>query len=685
MKSRIKTSLCWLLMLAGLLLTVSGCGENSGGESSTPVLPDENTSGLSTTVTTVGGDVTEGSTTAADTTTPGGTGVTTQPSAGSSPTAPSATQPTKVTTKTTKAPATSSEHYRHSAGKVFQNMTVSYASLPSATTIAGKYGYQDLGSMQLEEYPIDGVYDQAFNCIKVGDTYKMWWGRACPMDTIWYAESKDMKNWYNARCLIDLKGYETSSLKQMLLWSSVLYVDGKYHMYFEAPCTIDDQGEYNNNIFYATSKDGFDWTFFPNNKNPQPVIKNPNTSGRTYGVGQPKAFYKDGAFYVVYTDASTGGGDIRVAKSEGNGYSFTGTVASHPKILSGVAGASVRYNETTKKYYMMVAADAPFGNKSSMGVYMQESDDLYDWPYSTIAQLKIKGAVLVPPSDVTKKANPDFVTNEKGIVTGETMIFMYMDGVMPGAGDDHRVTHTTWDGRLGVVTAGSLFGKTATLPNGKPATAKNLVWYQDGVATWARPSVKAASGTPKVDGTADGVYGQSGTALVESVTWEHWRGGGKPTDTTGTARFVWDTDALYVYVTVKDGTPLEGDGVTVFVHGPGASGGITADNAYRLTVSKNGRLTAENGAGEDITTLLGAVAKIKSASGGYTVEMRLPWYAPIKSQVKKGVSVGVDICINDGICAKDALGLARRARIFWSDYAAENQLNLDRYGRITLQ
>lgn len=663
--------LCGLLILSILLMAFAGCTSTNNPT----ISPTGTTPALPTTVpSTTNPPATVPPTIVPPTTVPPAT----VPPATVKPTEPQPTQPKPTEPKPT-API-SSEHYEHSENKTFQNMNFSYGRLPAAITIRDQYGYQSLGTMQLEEYPIDGVYDQAFNCIKVGDTYKMWWGRACPFDTVWYAESKDMKNWYNAQCVIDLKGYETTWIKQMLLWSSVLYVDGQYHMFFEAPATIDDQGEYNNNICYATSPDGIQWTFYPDNENPQPVIKNP-AANHSYGVGQPKAFYKDGAFYIVYTDASDGGGRIRVAKSEGDPFHF-GDISTHPVIMSGTAGASVRYNETTGKYYMLVAADAGSASGNSMGIYIQESEDLYKWPYTTISKLKIKGGVIVSPEEITKKANPDFVTNDKGIVTGETMIFMYMDGAMPSLAEDHRNTHTTWDGCLGVLTVGGAYGKTATLPNGKKATAKNLVWYQNLVAEWARPSVTAGEGTPTVDGTKDKLYGSS-SALVESVTWaaEH----SKPTSTTGVAHMLWDSDALYMFVAVKDSTPRKNgaiennDSVTMFVNPTLVDSGEPDADTYWLTVDAAGNYRAVNGKGKDITAALeGLQVKVKATSDGYAVEVRLPWYGTVKSRVARGASVGVDICITDNI------GMERNARVFWSDYAGSTHKQLDHYGQLKL-
>ena len=623
MKNKHTNIFCWLLVLSTLLMMLSGCVTTSGNTSGTDSPELE----------------------------------------GTNPIVPIDT-----------------EHYMHSANKTFQNMNFSYVSLPDAVDINNMYTYQSLGTMQLEEYPIDGVYDQAFNCIKVGDTYKMWWGRACPYDTIWYAESKDMKHWYNAQCVIDLKGYQTTWIKEMLLWSSVLYVDGQYHMFFETPASFDSQGEYNNNICYATSPDGINWTFYPDNENPQPVIKNPST-GRNYGVGQPKAFYKDGAFYIVYTDASDGGGKIRVAKSEGDPFHF-GEVSSHPVILSGIAGAAVRYNETTGKYYMLVAADVNSGSENSMGIYIQESEDLYNWPYSSMSKLKIKGGILVSPSEITKKANPDFVTDDKGIVTGENMIFMYMDGVMPNMAEDHRNTHTTWDGCLGVVAVEGAHGKTPTLPNGKEATEKNLVWYQDLVAEWVRPAITANHGTPVLDGTKDDIYTGS-AALVESVTWADDQS--KPTPTTGEAYMLWDANALYMYISVNDNTPKnnigfdKNDSVTLFVSPDGENKGEVTADCYWLTVDVAGNYKAINATGKDITSELnGLEVKLKVTSNGYAVEMKLPWYGEVKNTIEKGTSISVDICIMDNI------GMVRNARVFWSDYAGNANKERDRYGKVTL-
>lgn len=481
---------CGLLLATALLLTcIPSCGRN-------PDVPSSDvTSGTAGVTSSTSGDASVDSAFSESDV----SAVSSAPeSVGGSTTATQKAPDKKPTATKPSTSASSKEYYVRSTGKFFQNMTFAYKSPEAAYTVDGKYGVQDLGLMQLEDYPIDGVYDNAFNILYVDGVYRMWWCRACPFDTVWYAESKDLKNWYNAQCVIDLHGYQTNYVKEMLSWPSVLYVNGKYHMFFEAPAKIAQSGEYSNNVFYATSKDGKSWTFYPNNKDPQPVIVNPNVKEGVYGVGQPKAFYKDGYFYVTYTDASSTGGDIRIARSKGNGFSFEGTVATHSKLISGVAGAAVRYNQANNKYYMLFSiSETQSNNVYNDNVYMMETADLYKWPCTTRAQALSKAACLTKPKNVTKKSNVDLVTNEHGLVTGETMYLMYMEGVMPSASEDHRNTHTTWNGHIAALAVGAQYNKGYTLPNGKAASASTLKWYYNEVATWEAPRHHRREGLPQ--------------------------------------------------------------------------------------------------------------------------------------------------------------------------------------------
>ncbi len=703
MKTIWKKGLALILAVACLAMLAAGCGDGPADSSAPDSSVDTSGDGSSTTdsSSTTGGEST-GDTSATDSTATGDPSATqpggTTTDGGNGGDKPTTAKPTTGKTTATQAPV-KSNYYQNSKGKTFQNFTFDYEAVMSSYNVDKKFTIQDLGEMQLEEYPKDGVYDSAFNCIKVGDTYKMWWCRACPFDTIWYAESKDMKNWYNAQLCIDLNGYETTWIKQMMAWSSVLYINGKYHMFFEAPAKIAESGEYSNNIFYATSKDGIDWTFYPNNKNPQPVIKDPVVKEGVYGVGQPKAFYKDGYFYVTYTDASTSGGNIRVARSKGNGFSFEGNVSDHPMVLEGAAGAAIRYNETTKKYYLMVTASETQSN----GVYndnmfIMESDDLYNWPCKNRAQLLSKSHRVSKANDVVKKGNMDLVTDEKGIVSGENMVLMYMEGDMPSANEDHRNTHTTWDGHIMLLGVGSQYGKTLTLPNGKTASKTNLEWYADKIATWKRPSVSVAKGSPKIDGTKDAVYGKGGTALIETVTWSYEFS--KPTDTAGKMHLAWDENALYLYAEVKDATgPYTGydlekpgnlwrnDSLTLFIDVPDTKTGTTNSEtltplSFMVLIDAAGTFTVKDSSEVVCTNeFSGYEVKTKKISGGYVIEAKIPWYDFVKEQVKSGKTIGFDVQINDSF--NDTVG--RQAQVYWSDYTGDSFLYLDRWGQLKLQ
>ena len=684
---------CGLLLTAAIFLSVlTGCGgkkpnPSDSTESDAPVSEDLISDWLAGDVTDISGE--ESSDPASDPTN-SPTVSRTNSSSGSKTSDPA---------NSNSGTAVSADYYVNSTGKTFQNMSFSYKAPAAVYNVNDQITVQDLGKMQLEEYPLDGVYDSAFNIIKVGDVYRMWWCRANPFDTIWYAESKDMKNWYNAQCVIDLNGYSTTYIKEMMAWSSVLYVDGKYHMFFEAPAKIADSGEYSNNIFYATSKNGIDWTFYPNNKDPKPVIVNPVVKEGVYGVGQPKAFYKDGYFYVVYTDASAGGGDIRVARSKGNGFSFEGTVATHTKLISGVAGAAVRYNEITKKYYMVfTASETQADGKYNDNIYMMESDDLYNWPCTTRAQALSKACRLSDTKVVSKKGNADFVTNELGIVTDDNMCFVYMEGVMPSQSEDHRNTHTTWDGHLAVLGVGSQYNKTLTLPNGKAATAANLKWYYDKVAAWTRPTVDAAQGAAEIDGTKDAIYNSGGTAKVETVTWSYENC--KPTDTTGTVSFAWDQEALYVYASIKDDTGpytnaviekpanlWRNDSITVFIDVPDQKTGTTNSETltpltFSVIIDASGKYVVKDSSETDVSTeFAGLITSTKKVSGGYVIEAKIPWHAMVKDQIRTGKTVGLDVQINDSFGTE----AGREAQVYWSDYTGNAFLYLDRFGQLLLK
>lgn len=585
--------------------------------------------------------------------------------------------------------------YMTSKGKTYQNMTFSYQAVKPVYNLGNDYKVQDLGKMQLESFPIDGVYDTAYNIIKMGDTYKMWWVRACPYDTVWYAESKDLKNWYNEQMVIKINK-NTKWVKAMLSWPTVVYINGKYYMWFEAPCEIAESGEYGNNIFFATSKDGKSWTMYPNNSDPQPVLKSPVIKEGVYGVGQPKVYYKDGYFNLSYTDA-TGSNCTKVARSK-NGYQFEGTVATHTKIIN-VAGASIRYNTNTKKYYCTFSLNSSLFNvtseaKASDYMYIMESSDGVKWPCTDIVNANKNLHVINDKSELIKRSNTDFVTNEQGLVTTQTMYFVNMTGVMPSAGLDHRVTHTTWDGHFTAINPKEYFNKDIILPNGNKSTATNLKAYSNRVFKWVRPTVNAKYGKPLIDGTMDSGYGKSESALVESLDY-NWMDC-EPTDTTANVKFMWDNDFLYVFANVKDkkvsysavldkpGNAWRKDSLDFFVDVPntmeGGNGVTLTPMSIMANLSADGLFVVKDNRESVISSDFASLkTKVKMTSTGYVIEAAIPWYYLVKDMIKDGKTIGLDMAINDD----PGVG-ARKSIVCWSDYSANAFQYLDRYGQVKL-
>lgn len=184
----------------------------------------------------------------------------------------------------------------------------------------------NLGDAEFDVFPEDHFYDwgQSVMYDSQEGIYKMWWCRQSRYDSIWYAESEDMKHWHSLeKVLVVEPGQDTEWIKMHVGKPSVIKVEKEgggyeYRMYFEAPRTLKQGGrvEYDNNVFLATSDDGKDWEIWSNGGDePYPVIAMTEAdlaaseaqSAATgdsygfYGLGQPSVTQKDGVFYLYYT------------------------------------------------------------------------------------------------------------------------------------------------------------------------------------------------------------------------------------------------------------------------------------------------------------------------------------------------------------------------------------------------
>lgn len=134
---------------------------------------------------------------------------------------------------------------------------------------------------------------------------------------------------------------------------TVIKVGSTYYMYY----TADPWDGANNQMFLATSTDGRAWTKYPNNSVPAtPVI--PFTPTDRYGIGEGSAVYKDGLFYLYYTDLPWYSTNTVRRASSWDGVNFsTGTqilgTATIPWGNEGTGGVDVRYIPGWNVWFMV--------------------------------------------------------------------------------------------------------------------------------------------------------------------------------------------------------------------------------------------------------------------------------------------------------------------------------------------
>lgn len=153
-----------------------------------------------------------------------------------------------------------------------------------------------------------GAYNYAPSVLQDG-VYRTWWcssDGADPGDHIFYAESASLDGPFhahgsNAPYQIVFSGTGTATFDQVHTCDpSVLRVGGTYYMYYGG---WNDHSGSPTEIGLATSSDGFSWTR-ANGGNPIVAPANRQDSGNGYGAGQPTVSYRDGLFYLMYTDTT---------------------------------------------------------------------------------------------------------------------------------------------------------------------------------------------------------------------------------------------------------------------------------------------------------------------------------------------------------------------------------------------
>ncbi len=500
----------------------------------------------------------------------------------------------------------------------------------------------DLGDCTFDVFPEDHRYDwgQSILYDTQEKTYKMWWCRHSRYDSIWYAESDDMKNWHSLqKVLVVEPGQDTTWLKMHVGKPAVIKVQNggeyEYRMYFEAPATLKQGGsiEYNNNVFYATSADGKSWNIWDNGTGePYPIIRmsdeqiensNQQSADRGdsygyYGFGQPSITEKDGVYYIYYTHSLIN--DFMYVATSTDGIHFS----NHKQVFNRAA-CGVKYNTLLDKFMFTWTYD----NK----VYYMESDDGLTFEYANMTEAMEHDADTISIGRSKVRGYSDFVSDEAGHVTTHTAYCAYMEGVDPGNGQDFRLHADTWDIHLQAVNVKEYANRTMVLPNGRIKTKETAEVYTNKEFVYQKKQdgiVKSESEKQTLNGKKDAFYDGASELAIDRVSYADCAVPGE----IGATVYAKYTDGnLYLLVAVKDQTADDDDYVTILLDEKHKTG-EQADVSY--IDFRRGETVARfmNGDGETIA----GESKYLRTQEGYHLELKLPW----RSAVQKGVTVGFD-------------------------------------------
>lgn len=548
----------------------------------------------------------------------------------------------------------------------------------SESVFGPTYAVQDLGHMQLDDFPIDNRFDWSPSIMYDSEAgyYKLWWTRGNPHDTIWYAESYDCKNWFNCQRVFRVQDVETDFTLQ-LGTPDVIKVDGIYYMVIEGDTFESPTVE----VFMFTSENGIDWEAYPSTRHPEPIMSCPEKyadSGR-YGIGLPSLMYKDGEFWLFYSDAVTHetfkGGQAqctRLVKSK-DPFNFDQNVTSH-FIVADRTCTRVRYNTVTNKYYIIFEGNPfGFGFENENALWMIESvDDTLTFPTNSIAQIHSKGNKITTGGPEVLREYANLVTNEWGQIDTKTMYAISLLGVTAEAGKDWKDTCNQWE--LGIIAFNptEFLYDPILLPDGNAANAITLKKYEDLDAEWVEPVVQIPKGTPILDAELDEAY--TGCEPLD-IRWVYMGIGTsqrydlcRDTDTRGTAYLMWDEEYLYGYVKVDDvllsintKTAYGKDGITIYVK--------TGDSAVECTMAADGTANKK------------ATVSISQSGDSYIIEFSYPWTAKQAAAVSEGEDVFFDIRINDDNRGNGIW----ESLVFWSNLSDQFNFTGGHLGRLVLE
>ncbi len=481
----------------------------------------------------------------------------------------------------------------------------------------------DLGDCMLEGFSYDERYDwgQSILYDKDEDVYKMWWCRVSAYDAIWYAESKDLKNWTNIEKLIEVES-NTTWIKLHVGKPAVLKVDGEYRMYFEAPATLNDGKEFDNSVFLATSNDGKNWSIQEKNGEPYPVLRltdaqmadswaKSQQAGGTgygyYGIGQPSVTYKDGTFYLYCTYSVEQGDRMYVFRST-DGVHFDDGEEVFTR-----AACGVKYNTLTNRF--MMAYEYTQGMNSR--VYYMESADGVHFTYDNFTEAVNNPDVLSKGVGMVR-GYPDFVSDGMGQVHDHTVYVSFMEGQMAEGGMDWRAYCNTWDIHIAAFNPAVYANRTHVLPNGRVYTEETVgvykakhIEYEDKLIGIAKTNAELV-----VDGVMDEAYANATVLETDRTSWLERA---VPTTNKTAVRIVYTQNYLYIYAEVTDPTVQNGDKLYMMVDEKRFA--ATAEEIFNVEATREGVILTD-GTGASVANAEGVV---KQTENGYNVEIKMPW------------------------------------------------------------
>ncbi|KKT07613.1 MAG: Fibronectin type III domain protein [Parcubacteria group bacterium GW2011_GWA2_43_17] len=470
---------------------------------------------------------------------------------------------------------------------------------PYLTPIYSIQNVSNLGRLSISPiYPDTAQkYDWGGSVIKDGtNSYKMWWCRQDPYDTIWYASSTDGINWTGAQKV--MQAADNTYEKTHVGRPSVVKVGSTFYMFYESPCLFTPGGvEYKNQIFQATSTNGTTWTKYPSNSNPQPVITAPSDLAvGAYGIGQPSVFYKDGQFNIYYVCNVTAESpdEIRMARSSSS--TSWGSYTTHEVVVYGAA-VDVKWNSAMSKYVMAYTigdwiTPNPSGTPT-YNVYVFTSSDGRIWnDYTTTPLYQIctnaTNATLTGFTNPKTRGYANLVsTDQYGCMNSSTMKVIFMEGTMHAIPGDWKTQCATWDLYSLLFTFWSDVPDQATTPSpANSATDVNLT----PTLSWT-----AGSGTTSHDvyfgTTSPGTFqgNQTGTTYAPGTlalnTTYYWRIDevGSGSTTTGTVWSFTTAAAPGQATTPSPANSATGVSLTPTLSWTAGSGTITHDVYFGTT------------------------------------------------------------------------------------------------------